>query len=237
MKAIKNTRLQLVSVCLLSLAWLAVACQPGGYGLNTEVAGSGIDSGIPTDDPEASYGKTALGVKNFLQIYESMWTATKLEQYSGLPRSNATFNAIRNFYTSNKATLPSNNEVSSFSSSQMLAVTNLSWEFCDRIGELTAVRTQFFAGTSFVDISNNTTHQPSALLGTPAKRSEMVTVMLNQLWGEEVVQSPGRTSAESELNDLTLDLMTGAAASAQATRDILKGVCTAALSSAAVNLF
>jgi len=128
MKARLNTRLHLVTICFFSLIWLAMACTPGGYGPGGDIAANGEDT-LDSEDPEASYGKTALGVKNFLQIYESMWTATKLEQYSGLRRTDGNFNAIRNFYNSNKVILPSNNDISRFSSSQMLAITNLSWEF------------------------------------------------------------------------------------------------------------
>jgi len=239
MKARLNTRLNLAAICFLSLMWLAVACAPGGYGPGADIASSGSDetpSGT-SEDPEAAYGKTALGVKNFLQIYESMWAATKLEQLSGLPRSNGNFNTLRNLYNSNKATLPANNDVSRFSASQMLAITNLSWEFCDRVLELTSVRNQVFAGTPFVDLNNNTLHQPSVLLSTSSQREVLVDTLLNLLWGEEVVTSPARSSAERDLNALALELITGAAATAQATRNIAKGVCTAALSSAAVNLF
>lgn len=210
-----------------------------GYSNNTDVDANDDDNneGLTAEDPEANYGKTALGVKNYLQIYESMWAATQLETFTGLPRTDNAFNSIRTYYASNKASLPTDNEITRFSSSQMLAITNLAWEFCDRVVENNLARPAFFSGTSFTDLNNNGLHNPTTLLGSAAQREDLAEFILNRLWGEEVTTTQVRQSAIQELASTILSLSDGAASTSTATRNIVKGVCTAALSSGSVNLF
>jgi hypothetical protein len=229
---------------MASLFFLATACQPAGYGrVGISVDGQNTGDEIPGDDPdeassdaEAAFGLAALGVKNHLQIYESMWAATALETITSLPRSDGTFSSIRNFYNSAKPILPTNNDIKSFTPSHRLTISNLAWEFCDRALELSVVRAHWFSGTIFAEMNNNTLHRPSEILVNPNQRELLATRLLHQLWGEEIVASPHRSQAVSELANLAADLMVGASADAQSSRSIVKGVCTAALSSAAVSL-
>ncbi len=237
-ETLKIVRITVCTIGTLMALLLLNACQPASYGNNANVDADDADTeNVPESDPEFAYGKSALGVKTYLQIYESMWAATKLESSTGLPRSDGNFSNIRNFYVANKASLPTNNNIESFTASHMLTISNLAWEFCDRLLEIQAARTSFFNGSAFADITNNTLHQPSMLLGTAAQREELAEIILNGIWGEETVTSPGRTAAQDELSDLTMDLLTGALADAQSTRNIIKGVCAASLASAAVSLF
>lgn len=245
MKTQNALRITLLGICLVSLYLFATACQPAGYG-SLKIDANGPNSGeeISNDDTdetsseaEAAYGLAALGVKNYLQIYESMWAATALETITSLPRSDGTFSGIRNFYNSAKPILPSNNEIKSFTASHRLTISNLAWEFCDRALELSVVRANWFSGTIFAEMNNNTLHRPSEILANLNQRELLATRLLDQLWGEEIVASPHRSQAVSELANLAADLMIGAPADAQSSRSIVKGVCTAALSSAAVSLF
>jgi hypothetical protein len=240
MKNQKFRRLSLVGLSLVAIGFLLSACQPAGYGTGA-IKGDGTDTPdtLPGDDtdPEAAYGLSALGVKNYLQVYESMWAVTELEQITGLARTDGAFNNIRNLYTNSKASLPASNDIQSFTASHRLAISNLAWEFCDRALENQTVRANWFSGTTFAELNNNQNHKPSQVLNTPALRDLLASKVLEQIWGEEIVETQGRLDAIDELSDLTANLLTGATEDAQASRTIIKGVCTAALASAAVSLF
>jgi hypothetical protein len=178
----------------------------------------------PTVNLERDFGKHALGTKVFNQIYLGMQTLTAVQASS--------FNSIRNQYNNFRASLPSSNDLNAFSATNVLAVFNLAFEFCDVIANNQAVRNTFFANTFFMN--SNTSQVALVDLNTEDRRHAFVDHLLLRFLGNEASSLEHRDLMRAELLSLIADLRNPPAVS---NRNLWASVCTAALGGASVNLF
>jgi len=172
-----------------------------------------------TPEQVLNTAQVEVGLKNFEQLN---YTFAEL---TGVPVSTA---AINTTYNSVESTLPTENEVKVLQSSNQVAITRLAAEYCSQL-----------AGNNFVASRDNIfgvgvlTQLPSVV-----NRQSVVNRITNAFWGEGVIEQSELDAARLELLNLFDDIidMDAAPTTAGATAKAIRGVCTAALSSAYVTI-
>lgn len=153
-----------------------------------------------------------IGVRTFDEIAASMAAITGVRM-AGEPGLQLLFEDIR------KA-LPAIPDLETFLSSQQMAITQLGIGFCDALVDTDA---SFFGGTNF-----------DAPLST-AQRSNVIDPLVDALLTANPSNQPDRAESAAELDNLFDQLCgNGSSCSASQTRPASKGVCAAALASAAM---
>lgn len=159
-----------------------------------------------------------VGMKSHEQLLHTMSTLT------GVPVTNT---SIQSVYNQVATTLPTDNDVKVFLPPHQLAITKLAAEFCHVLVENTTLRTQLWPGFNF--------GAASATAFSSAGRDLIIENTLNVFWGE-AVSDEEKLMAADELQLLIDDSLMGEQSSTTTTRNIVKAVCTSALSSAHVSL-
>lgn len=232
--------LTIICSCLLVLASACTTSVSGKFGTQQTNANGEDDGGNTGSNgqnlDELNAGKQRLGVKNFLQIIETM------ESVTGLTR--AANQNIRNYYDANKAALPDSNSIKLFTASHRLTIFNLAYEFCRLPSDTDQIRADFYDGTIFGGRNPQgdplPLGSPEQVLSSQANKLELIDHLLNKFWG--TYQSPDRASAEAELTDLIDYLLSTLQAgenlqSTSVTKYVMASVCTAALAAGPVILF
>jgi hypothetical protein len=159
------------------------------------------------------------GIKNHEQILHTMGAVTGIDPYSNT--------GIMSIYRQVELSLPTDNDIKIFSSTQQVAVTKLAAEFCFVLSNDTAKRAVIWPGQNFG--------------GTPAtslaNTSQFIDQTINAFWGP-MLSDEELDIAHDDLNALISALNTAQAAPVPAptTINTIRGVCTAALSSAYITL-
>jgi hypothetical protein len=132
--------------------------------------------------------------------------------------------AIQTAYTELKAQLPVNNDIRTFSGSNQVAITKLAVEYCDVLFNTAALRASFTPGVNFAAA-------PATALN-PAGRTALVNAISDNILG---IYSGNES--KQELAQLLESILQGKNLNTVAlTANVAKGLCAAALSSAAVML-
>lgn len=187
----------------------------GGFSSNY----SGPSSNTPKDEGQIiNEIQVTTGIKNHEQILHTMGAVTGIDPYSN--------NGIMNIYRQVELSLPTDNDIKIFSSTQQVAVTKLAAEFCQVLVNDGTRRALIWPGQNFG--------------GTPAASLANRTVFIDQtisaFWG------PMLTNEELEIAHDDLNALIDALNTAQAglpaptTLNTIRGICTAALSSAYITL-
>lgn len=193
---------------------------------NSPIGGSSSSSsrspsGTPAQTPEQvlNTAQVEVGLRNFEQIN---YTFSEL---TGVPVSNG---SVSNAYAAVEATLPSENEVKILQSSNQVAITRLAAEYCTQLlgGASNATR-DMIIGAGTLGLA------PNAF-----DKSVVINRFTNAFWGEGLIDAAELASARLMLNDLYDDIvmMDAAPNAVGTTSKALRGVCTAALSSAYVTM-
>lgn len=161
-------------------------------------------------------GGSDIGVRTFDEISATMGAVTGIN-IAAHPTLSGTFNDVR------KA-LPAVADVATFLSSQQMAITQLGIAYCDALIETAP---GFFPGMDF-DAGLNA-----------GQRTLVTGPMVGAVVGSGLASQPNPAAAEAELDALFDRLCGGngssnASCAANQTRPAAKGVCAAALSSAAM---
>lgn len=186
--------------------------------------GSSHSNSSYTNSPPKSEGQiineiqVTTGMKNHEQILHTMGEVTGIDPYSN--------NGIMNIYRQVELSLPTDNDIKVFGSTQQVAVTKLAAEFCQVLVNDTAKRAVIWPGQNFG--------------GTPAtaltNRTQLIDQTIAAFWGP-MLTAQELDVAHEDLNDLIDALIvpqTGLAT--PSTINTIRGVCTAALSSAYITL-
>lgn len=209
MKISKTKYFKFFPIVLVIFLFALQACS------NTGVSGRIDNQGLDAEGT-AEY-KQELGVKSANQILESMESVTRLSRDDNNSR-------LKNFFGTVKASMPSSNEISSLGPSQINAIHNLSFEFCDSIMDFASNRQRFFEGTDF---------ENSSSLNSADRVSLLANILVDKACGPQVVQTAERAEMINVLIDLTNELQ-GMGLNETNT---IRGVCTSVLSSACVTQF
>lgn len=227
MKTNQRLIVKLVSVGLLTiLVTVFTQCgkntmQIGNSSSNNSNAGGGLTN--PSMDHGQMINNTEIseGIKSHEQIFFTM------SELTGVPVTNA---EVRNIYNQVATSLPTDNDLKVFLPPHQLAITKLAAEFCHVLVENTTLRAVIWPNFNFRSI-------PTATDGVnnPAIRSAIIGQVLQAFWGGVITEAE-LYAAEDELDLLITDMLAGETNDNTATRNVFKGVCTAALSSAHVTL-
>lgn len=200
---------------------------------NSPVGGSASSSssrspsGSGTSQPQTpeqvlNTAQVEVGLKNFEMLN---YTFAEL---TGVPVSTG---AINTAYTAVEATLPTENEVKVLQSSNQVAITRLAAEYCNQLV------------TSNTFVANRDAIFTAAVFGQlPANVDEQILVnrITNAFWGEGVIEATELSNARAMLMSLFDDIVAmepaGTRNSTATTSKAVRGVCTAALSSAYVTI-
>src|SRR5262249_16638069 len=126
--------------------------------------------------------------------------------------------------------LPVGNDPFSFVSAQQVGIARLSSDYCDTMVETPALRNAIFPGFDF-------TATADVAFNTQAKRDLIINPLVDKMLGTGLNNQPGQADVRPVLNTLFDQLTAGCTAAtcpAGTTRNIVKGVCSAVLSSGAL---
>lgn len=192
---------------------------------NTPIGGSSVSSSSrspsgspppPTPEQVLNQAQVEVGLKNFEQLNYTFSELTGIQ----VGTVNATYNSV-------EATLPTDNQVKVLQSSNQVAITRLAAEYCSLLAGNATQRDRVFGPGTFVNIVPNNVN-----------KRVLIENMTDAFWGEGVVEQVELDQARAMLIDLFDDIVSmDAAPNATATTNkAVRGVCTAALSSAYVTL-
>ena len=206
----------------------STALSGDGLGDDSDSDNSSEESLEPQGDPERDFGKHALGTKAFNQVYAGMQALTGI---SVNIQGATDFGGIRNTYNINRASLPSSNSLNAFSPTNVLAVFNLAFEFCDVLAGNQMIRNSFFANTIFAAENASVALVD---LNTEERQNAFADHLLFKFLGNEVSSLEQRNLMKAELMSLISDLRSPTNISA---RNLWASACTSALGGASLNLF
>lgn len=198
----------------------------GSSGDSTNTGGNTVTEAPPTNPIAAQV--VNVGIKNFDQVNATFSVLT------GVPETNAN---VRAEYNAIRASLPLNNDIRTFGGSTQNALLKLAARYCDEAMRSDALRVNVLPGNlllptnAALTVANVDNTVPAQAL-TPANNAKIVDFMIDKFWNR-----PANAPAnEDDMRLITLinELALNEAASGTTTRNVLTGVCTAALANANV---
>lgn len=173
-----------------------------------------------TTDARAVIPKS--GVRTFDQVNNTMSVLTGIS---------ATTANVATIFTQLRQQLPSSSNVMSFLPGQQVGIAKLATEYCDSLVENATARAAFFNNTPAFEFGSAV----ATAFSTQAKKDLITNTLNNKLIGVNLASQPTAMESYTEVNSLLTDLIAAAPAGDQVrTRSIVKGACTAVLSSAAL---
>jgi hypothetical protein len=142
---------------------------------------------------------------------------------------------VRDTFQEIEQQLPGTFDLRTFSSSQQVGVAKLALEYCDAMVESNALRTAFFGTTPAFQFD-----QPvNTAFSDQGKRNLIIDRLVDRMLGANIAYQPSRDEARPALDGLISELTASCATGpcdAVRTRNVVKGVCSAVLSSAAATV-
>jgi hypothetical protein len=186
---------------------------------NTPDGGSSSGSGSVADQPMDE--RPTVGIRNFRQITDTMAALT------GVPKTTpAIVTALAATGGGLETQLPDNNDIRTFAGSHQVAISKLAVEFCDAMVESPALAAAAVPGFDF-------TMLPAAAFDATGK-TQVAKSLLEKFWGAGLESNPNEAETLATLTALIDDISAGKAATAVTTKSVVKGVCTALLSTGPV---
>jgi hypothetical protein len=187
-----------------------------------------FDPGPPPVPPVESFGEPLPleGLRDFDRVNTTMASLTGVDPNAAV---------VRDTFAELEQQLPATFDLRTFSSSQQVGIAKLSLEYCDAMIESNALRTAFFGTAPAFEFD-----QPvNTAFSTATKRDLVIDRLVDRMLGANIAYQPSRDELRPVLNDLITELTATCSTSpcdAARTRDVVKGLCTAVLSSAAVTV-
>jgi len=180
--------------------------------------------------------QSVLGVRTFDEINATMSTVT------GIPRDNT---AVRDTFERIKQQLPTSEDITGYLSAHQMGVAQLAIEYCSALVDDPAARGMFFGSFGF-DSAVGTAF--GSYTGDTPEKHQIVDALYDHFVGQNLTTAPTRAEVYTELADpantgngtrpanLFSRLTQSCATScdAQRTRNVVKALCAATLSSATV---
>lgn len=164
------------------------------------------------------------GVKNHEQILHTMAAVTGIDPFA-VPSILAAYRQV-------EASLPTENDIKIFTSTQQVAITKLAVEFCYQLTEtaFTTERERIWPGLNLNTVPNTMFNNENSVA--------FINQTINAFWGGMLSQEEYNNAVfefQALIDDLVAGQNTGGVRNA--TGRTVRGVCTAALSSAYITLF
>jgi hypothetical protein len=187
-----------------------------------------VDPGPPAVPPVELFGEPlpSEGLRDFDRVNNSMASLTGVDPNSA---------NVRDAFAELEQQLPPTFDLRTFSSSQQVGIAKLSLEYCDAMVESSTLRNAFFGTTPGFQFDQPVT----TAFSDQAKRDLIIDRLVDRMLNANVAYQPSHDELRPALNDLITELTSGctiATCDATRTRNVVKGVCTAVLSSAAVTV-
>jgi Concanavalin A-like lectin/glucanases superfamily len=173
----------------------------------------------PTPGPAQPF--PGIGVRDFAEINDTM------SKLTGVAESNTT---VSGTFGDVITQLPVGNDPFGFVSAQQVGIARLSLDYCDQMVETPALRNAMFPGFDF-------TATADVAFDTQVKRDQIIDPLVDKMLGTALANQPGQADVRPVLNTLFDQLTAGCTAAtcpASTTRNVVKGVCSAVLSSGAM---
>jgi len=187
-----------------------------------------VDFGPPPVPPVEVFGDSLPreGLRDFDRVNTSMASLTGVDPNAA---------RVRDTFQELEQQLPATFDLRTFSSSQQVGVAKLALEYCDAMVESSTLRTAFFGTTPAFQFD-----QPvNTAFSDQTKRDLIIDRLVDRMLGANIAYQPSRDEARPALNDLISELTASCAVGpcdAARTRNVVKGVCAAVLSSAAATV-
>ena len=142
---------------------------------------------------------------------------------------------VRDAFAELEQQLPGTFDLRTFSSSQQVGIAKLALEYCDAMVESNPLRTAFFGTTPAFQFDQPVT----TAFSDQTKRDLVIDRLVDRMFNANVAYQPSKTEMRPVLDDLITELTAGCTTQtcdATRTRNIVKGLCAAVLSSAAVTV-
>jgi hypothetical protein len=188
--------------------------------LDAGVPGEGPTGEAPADDgtPEVARLTSSVGVKSFRQINATMSALTTI------PTTNA---VVAPVYAQLATQLPDGNDIRAFLASHQVAIGKLAVEYCDVMVDTPAAASVVLPGIAL-------NAAPATALNA-AGREAINKALVTRFWGTGLADVPDMGETLATLSMLTDELLVGKNMnSAALTPSVVKGLCTAVLSSGPV---
>ncbi len=174
--------------------------------------------GDPTESTDEVVNEVVkMGVKNFEEIYMTMSVLT------GVPH---TVSAVRNVYNDVKVLLPTDNDIKTFASSNQVSILKLASEYCNELVRSSTYRSAIWPNVNFGESSSSAFSDD--------KRDYLIDQIMQKFWLVPSDEMYLYNIERNELNLLMDELLAGTSTNSTTTQTTIKGVCSAALSSAHV---
>lgn len=179
--------------------------------------GNGISDSLP-DGTESAVSdplivNSSISIKNFEQINASMSVLT------GIPTDD-----VDNTFDDVKSLLPTTNNVETYGQHVQVAVMKLASEYCHRSVDNSNARQAIWP---MVDFGRS----PASEFANDGSKLAMINATIERFWGPGLQTGMNRDEAADELLDMFNELETGENNNSTTTRNLVKAVCTATLSS------
>lgn len=169
------------------------------------------------------------GVRTFDQVNNTMAALTGI--------STATGN-VATAFTQLRQQLPGDNNMMSFVPAQQVGIAKLATEYCDALVESGTARAAFFNTTPAFPFGSSVASAFDTAVPAQAqvKKDLITNTLISKMIGVNFANQPTAAESYTEVNSLLTDLIAAAPAGSDQvrTRSIVKGACTAVLSSAAL---
>jgi hypothetical protein len=165
-----------------------------------------------------------LGLRDFARVNAAMAAVTGVDPLT--PAVDATYQSLTQ-------QLPPAYDLRTFASSQQVAITKLSLEYCEALVETPSLRTAFFGPSFDFDAA------PATAFASQASRDAISQAISDRIVGQNLTDQPGVAELQPVLDRLITDLTASCGATpctATRTRTVVKALCTAAIASAAASI-
>jgi len=210
---------------------LLSACQ-----VNTGMPHGEASEDLDTLSDESLAGTHELQVKTMREVAAAMTDRTGVSLYFTEGLDSDLIEDVRVYVETNVTSLPVTPQAATLSPSHLLAIFNMAYEYCHVLAYENVLRAEFFEGTIFGGFDQNgnpiSLTNPNTMFASSIDRDQVINLFLDRFWGVRLQKPQSRLVAESEMHSLVDVLVQDTTPNANGTRNVLKGLCTAMLSSA-----
>ncbi|MBL7665999.1 MAG: hypothetical protein JNM93_12765 [Bacteriovoracaceae bacterium] len=188
--------------------------------IQLESDASVYDLPTKTVDTSSMEATPTVAMKNFEQINLTM---------SELTGVSVTDNNVKNTYDTVKTLMPVDNNLETFLSKDQISITRLAGTYCDRLVENSNLRQAIWPN---IDFGQNV----NTVFANDSTKLYVIDQAISKFWGEGVQTGQSLSQARTDLFEMFEMLRANESNNSATTRNLVKGVCIATLSSANVIL-
>lgn len=210
---------------LLGIFTQCISNAPVGGDVSRKPSSTKVVAPPKSEEQILNMTQVSTGIRNHEQL---------LHTYAELTNILTTNASIVSVYNDVSSSLPTSNDVKTFSPANQVAVTRLAAEFCSllvdnaTLNNQATVKLQIFTNSDISNLNLNSVDDQ--------RKIAVIANMMEVFWGEGLLSPEEFDAAGDELLYLYNELAVGEPNNATSTKKVFKGVCTTILSSAYTTL-